>query len=181
LLVIAGPSGIGKNLLMEKITSGSVPALPVEVKIPEPRIWMLAHSRRLHEIPRCDVENMMLHYDLLQGPEFESDISLQLLNTADALFFLTLRAPREIILQHLARRKAALYKSLYTSKPFGRRINILIRLLRTQAGMLVYPGGKKITELYTSWFTFCRKHPFKGHWIAIPADGTFTFQQHTSA
>lgn len=99
LLIVAGPTSMGKSTFCRKIMSGEVD-LNEEINSTD---WRLVHARKLDSINR-NPENILFHYDLMRpwGTSMRSynrDPSLDLLKVAEKISVVTLVCPQNALLE----------------------------------------------------------------------------------
>lgn len=98
LLVVAGPTSIGKSTFCRKFLGGEID-LNEEINSTD---WRLVHARKLDSITR-NPENILFHYDLMRpwGTSMRSynrDPSLDLFEVAEKISVVTLVCPQNALL-----------------------------------------------------------------------------------
>ncbi len=142
LIVIAGPTSVGKSTFCRKFLAGEVQ--PIDGVNPED--WRLVAARDLRSITRHP-ENILFHYDMMRpwGTSMRSysrDPKLDLLQVAEKVSVITLVCPQKTLLE----RHEAVVKG---GKARNKRHK---RLLKN------YQHRSFVDRWYRDWFNFLEAH-----------------------
>jgi len=151
MLVIAGPTSVGKSTFIEKLRDGEFPELEKELGFHDLKNWESQTGGSLMNLKQAKVDSMIFHYDFLRV-HFRSertpdrDPVMDVLGVADEITFITLTAPREVLLKRL--HSSEIEPKMVDGKFKGNKRHVAIRDIYSR------PGG--IDRQYRSWFDFVK-------------------------
>lgn len=165
LVVVAGPSSSGKTTFIERVMSGDAPAIADRIGLGDTASWKLIDANKLFQLTEPAVEKLIFHYDFLRrfagAPVvYERDETLELLDTAQEVTFLTLWRPPELL--HRQRHEAVIRPHTYFGRFWGNRKRL--RLLQ------LYSDPAAVVRHYRQWFAYTRTKP-GNHIVVSLADG----------
>lgn len=151
LVVVAGPTSIGKSSFIARLREGQLPEIARMLEIDHPGGWQEIGPRSIHTLTESMVEGYILHYDFLR-PYYRSakthdrDEAFDLLKTARRVSFVTLIAPPEEL------RRRFDENEIRPKTRFGiyRGSKRHLRIRRE------YENPARIRYLYERWLDFCR-------------------------
>jgi hypothetical protein len=164
LIVIAGPSAVGKSVLMKQLRSGRPTGLS-DPLFPAASSYMPVKARKLAKF-RCDrARDILLHCDFLHQLLYRAErLSLvaELIGAAGSTSVLTLCAPAELLLRRMKQRvrKAFVARLIWPNK---RRTQKLAELREKRA---LYTSADRIVALYEEWAAFVKACGVARHLIA---------------
>jgi len=172
LILIAGPSVIGKSFFINLLKSGDLKKFSEQLGIMEPNLWNYLTAKEVREMQTLEVKRLIFHYDLT-GPwkrslqsGFIEDYSLEILNNSKEIIVVTLWAKPEIILKrYLTRQRES--KNI---------IRLLHRLVFPAKEIKLYNNSSKLLILYREWYEFCGKFNLKAHWIVNTMSNPITYE-----
>jgi hypothetical protein len=144
LVVIAGPSGVGKSRLWEHLARDTT--LAARLGLEQPERWTHATALELRELETPEVERLALHYDILRPLRggarlYERDEALEVLGCAERVTVLTLHCAPSRLVQRLESR-------LETETGDAAE-------LANEAIALVQRPGQ-LRRIYEEWAAYCR-------------------------
>jgi len=106
LLLIAGPTSVGKTTLIRRILKGEEMELIRRLGLDDISNWRAVDADQLDGLDEKYIENLILHYDILRpwgrGPQvYEKDEALDLLDCSSHVIILTLWASPEVLVDRL--------------------------------------------------------------------------------
>lgn len=158
VIVIAGPSAVGKSTLIARLQRGQCPALAASLGLDQPDAWMYRNARgaRIGGASAAD-SGLVLHYDLnrpvmeSQFDAFASDPGLAVFLTADDSRVCTLLGDADL-LRERATLKAAARLRLDLAALCSPTHWIMRRRMRKVLGW--YRNATFIAGRYAAWFAF---------------------------
>jgi hypothetical protein len=178
LIVIAGPSCVGKSTLLSQLQKGQRPQVADILGLDVPERWEYSDAVRMR-LCSARPARLVLHYDLLRPFKlgikggYGHDDALDTLDAADQVTLLTLWAlPRTLAGRAVRRLFAA---SVGAERDLGWcgvgrcRLNLLRSLARYAT-----QGSRWLNQIYAGWFAYCEARPVCAHWLldATGADST---------
>jgi hypothetical protein len=170
LVVIAGPSGVGKTFLVNRLGNGPLMEFSKQLGITELGLWSHPWGQELEEAPDLEVDRLIFPYDLARLWKFEyrsgysEDALLKILHTANDITVVTLWARPEIILRRFRERRR---RKAYDTQCKGKAI---IRMLYQRAFppevTKLYRNAADLQSLYHEWIRFCGDFDLSAHWLA---------------
>lgn len=168
LLVVAGPTSAGKSTFIEKLLHEEATEIIQKAGLENISSWEVVNAKRVAELKRPEIENLILHYDFLRPfktkiKNYPNDEALDLLHAADEALILTLWVePGQL------------------SKQFGegemkrdRKRDKVTRKIWKDYGN---PG--RVLEYYKNWFAFSRTLPARHLVISLTDEPeVFTLEQ----
>jgi SAM-dependent methyltransferase len=107
LLVVSGPTSSGKKTLMRKLAAGELPELNARLGVADPRLWG-------ERVPMYDLfegdeprrERLLMHHDFMYPllrwkGSVDRDETLEIVETADRVTFLTVWTPPERLVRQI--------------------------------------------------------------------------------
>lgn len=172
LLMIAGPSCVGKTTLIQRLQEGNLPFLCQKLELGDPSLWKYIKPKQLGETTELYLDHLILQYDLLGLKEldfdkgYREDETLRILESSNEITVLTLWTTFETL--H-SRNLSRIPKNLLGAFRFESFYNTLLYVLRKYHAIRwrrkFYKNPYNIYSLYTRWFTFCKRRKLKAHWI----------------
>lgn len=172
LVVIAGPSAVGKSTLLEKIQQNKLPYLSRQVGVEDPDSYLYLSPRTLVLLPQNYIENVVFHYDMLlhYGSRGCFPYLPGLISGSSNAIVLTLCIPNQLLINHISSR----FDARFTS--FIRRPNVIgIKRLRKYRNQKLFYKGKSnfgqasnLAELYGKWSESIEAYGAKNHLIVDP-------------
>jgi hypothetical protein len=169
LVVFAGPSGIGKTFMVERLGHAPFAELSKQLGITEPGLWDDAWGKELHETPDLEVERLIFPYDLARlwkrkyRSGYSEDPLLKVLSTSKEITVATLWARPEIILERfLERQRRKAHDTRHKSRAIMR---MLYRRAFPREVTKLYRNPADLPFLYREWIRFCRDFSLEAHWL----------------
>jgi hypothetical protein len=188
LMVIAGPSGVGKSFLIKQLQLGSFPQFVKQLEMADPNLWTYVLARHLEKIREHKIDRLFLHYDLTRPwrrklrSGYLEDQPLRILTTSKEITVVTLPGTPEILMSRIvARRKARSERHKSKAKSNIRLFSRLAflgnqRNKKKQKDVLqLYKNPSELLSLYDEWMKFCRGIKLKSHWIVNTMEDPPTF------
>jgi 2-polyprenyl-3-methyl-5-hydroxy-6-metoxy-1,4-benzoquinol methylase len=151
LVVVAGPTAVGKSTLVAQLKRNELPDIARRVGIEDGTAWLTIEANKLYALTQPYVENLLFHYDFLRSYLRTAkmpgrDEVLDVLDTAEHLTFLTLWCPPEILQQRLIQSEIEPHtkNGIYRGKA------------RTLVIAKEYENLARVREHYQHWFAFTR-------------------------
>lgn len=164
VVVVAGPSHVGKSTLIASLLRGDMPRLAAALGM-DPKEYSLVRASEWRRLTQTSCKAVLLHYDLTRKPFLvhgTMDGALGVLNGAQTVSFLTLWAPPE----ELARRFDSEFRAGIAADL--RRLQIR-RARRTfhnyRVRRPVFKTPDLMWGLYERWFDFTRRFDRSLHWV----------------
>ena len=183
LIVIAGPSAVGKSFLINRLQSDAFPQFSAQLGITEPALWSVKTALDLEDIHELQEDRLIVHYDLTRPWKrrlhsgYMEDQPLTILQAAIEITFITLLATPEILLARFFSRRGehpvrGIFRLTSLLKPRHKDITRL------------YRNPSELLSLYIEWTNFCKKFSPKAHWIVDATKEPLTFtslSEHSTA
>jgi 2-polyprenyl-3-methyl-5-hydroxy-6-metoxy-1,4-benzoquinol methylase len=150
LVVVAGPTSVGKSTLIDRLLTGRAAGAAATLGVDEGRAWVLTGPTGLHRLEGTRFDGLLYHYDFVR-PVFRStkthhrDETLEILDTAARLTFATLVAPPEILRERLL-------ESEIRPKTVAGRYRGSARYLKI---LKAYEDPPRLRRLYDRWLSYC--------------------------
>jgi hypothetical protein len=165
VVVVAGPSCVGKSTVIARLLSGETPQLAQALGMTEPLAYELVHATEWRRLETSHAA-VLLHYELTRRSFLLAragrDRALLALDRARDITFLTLwELPDEVERRFNAKARIAL-----TGHARHLRIRSLWRTLRrfrTRRPYFAKPD--RLWQLYTRWFAFTTAFAQSPHWV----------------
>jgi hypothetical protein len=182
ILVIAGPTAVGKSTTIVGIQRGQLPEIGIDLGIDGLHEWPTIDMRLLPKVGRPVFERFILHYDFLFLFRFPAsrnrwqNLLLYLLGEARQSSIITMWTNTENLLQQLIKGKfrgeiarvidKTVMKSLFfrglpasvikkcSAISFLEKRTYHLRLLQ------LYSRKEDVKQIYRDWFTFCERKTF---------------------
>lgn len=167
VVIIAGPSCVGKTTLIQKLREGKLSDLQNQLNLHDLESWDFLDAWQVADFIGLGHRNLMLHYDILrlldhniQG--YQMDTALHFLRYADQIEILTLWEFSAILLDRCRSRQRKNYRNLK---------KCLFRLFfdrhhRLKQKICLYQNPEVLLEWYDKWFDFCMSIPAYNHYVA---------------
>jgi hypothetical protein len=151
LVIIAGPSAVGKTTILNKIKSGEAPNLCDQLSIDLPSSYRYIEGRELYTIRGLSIDRLILHYDFMYqyAPISGFNYLTELINHSNHISVLTLYTSSDILLQRIISR---LVKQKSLHPPHATKIDHLQKIYN------IYKHPYLIIELFEKWSTAIDKH-----------------------
>lgn len=167
LIIIGGPSCVGKTHLINKIKQGDCPRLCKQLGINDPSAWRFTWGNNVKNLLQQDIviERLIVHYDFYQKTQLLKNKKFILLNEvincnyAKRVDVLTLCAPPKILIQRVNLRILSLFKM---SALFPVH-NDKVRPFRNQWEKRKMYKNDFSLVLYKNWFNFLSKSSLTRH------------------
>ena len=172
LIILAGPSGVGKSYLINKIKQGECSRLCKQLGMLNPSSWRYVGVPGLKKIHQPIIERLVLHYNLYDGFKHlhfcSSHVTLflpnELINNADTIIIVTLLVPRSILVKRLNSRLLKKFFQLigvretknYNS---GQLLAKILDLLKKRKAVKC----REIDLLYEKWFSYLNRFNITNH------------------
>ncbi len=163
LVIVGGPSSVGKSSLLTKMRQGDLPNLCDQLCINLPFSHLYLHARELPHIRQSFIEQLVLHYDFLQqysqrgGFAYLSDLISRSCNVD----VLTLYTSPGVLLQRISARFTKVSTS-FLLEPKPNKANKLARLRKKRE---LYRCPSNLFTLYEEWLVFIEKSGVAKHLI----------------
>ena len=162
LIIVAGPSCVGKTTLVKRIQEGGATSLSEQLGIDDPYSWNYVEAAQLSKVSESFVERMIVLYGIKPYFREVNESVLGILNTSDELTILTLFAPAQVLLQRMKRRDFPRLLSLISRGRFRKSLSLLWRIRRRRQ---VYVDQRELLLLFDKWIEFCDTLGAKSHWV----------------
>jgi len=152
LIVVAGPTSVGKSTFITKLCEGRLPTIAGSLEMDRTSVWRQVGARSLASLPNDDAEGVILHYDFLR-PKFSSsktyrrDDALGLVDMAEEVTFVTLIASADVLRRRLQEGEIR----PKTQLGMYRGSNRYLKIAR------LYDDPASVRSLYETWFDFTRQ------------------------
>ena len=163
LVLIGGPSCVGKSFLINKIKQDDCPDLCKQIGIEDPSLWSYLGAGNLACMPRS-MNSLIVHYDICRFSSKENIPPLQkLLRRSDHITALTLCIPSRILTRRVTLRLCKRFISLWLpSSPYLLQLRRLIYLYRKRKAFKL---GTLAPDLYETWFDVLEDFSVESHWL----------------
>lgn len=159
LVVVAGPTSVGKSTLIQKLMNNSLPTIANAVGIEDGMEIAFSGANSLEEKFNGEVDTFLFHYDIVRpfrrsAKTHDRDEALDILDTAEDIVVLTLWTPPDI-----------LRKQFEVSKILNRG-----KIKKNERRWKIfqdYADKEKIYEFYNSWLDFCRGKKIKNNIVKL--------------
>jgi hypothetical protein len=166
LIIIAGPSCVGKSFLINKIKQGDCSRLCKQLGMLNPSSWRYVGYPGLMKIHQPIIESLVLHNDFNANLNKDNLKHLhELINNADTIIIVTLMVPRSILVKRVNSR---LLKSFFqligvreTKKSYnpGKLLAKILGLWRKRKAAKC----RKVDLLYGKWFSYLNRFNITNH------------------
>lgn len=151
ILVVSGPTSVGKSTWIDKLQSGAFPQVEEAMGRSDFKQWRSETGGSLINSHEAQVENMIFHYDFMHvhfrsEKTFDRDPLLDILGAADELVFITLLAPEEVLLKRL--HSSEIEPKMKKGKFKGNKRHMAIRDLYGKPG--------EVGKHYKQWIAFAK-------------------------
>lgn len=169
LIIIGGPSCVGKTTLIKKIQLEERAQLCKQLGITEPSSWNYTDANDLEKI-NYPIEKLILHYDFFtQYTEENTFKYLQklIINSKNITVLTLYTTPHILIHRNKSRSKfLKIFKALLHPKIYkkNRIVSLLHDFRKEQKKRYSYKHGIPIA-LYEKWFYFFSQNSVDSHWI----------------
>ena len=158
LVLIAGPSGVGKSHLWARLQGD--PGLAARLGLEQPQRWTHTTALDLRSLETPELERLALHYDILRPLRggarlYDRDEALDVLACAERITVLTLHCDPSRLVERLESRLA---------RDQGAAVE-----LATEALELVRRPGQ-LRHIYEEWATFCAARRLELHTVDASDD-----------
>lgn len=155
LVVVAGPTSVGKSTLVERLAKD--PAFAAGFGL-DPGPWTVTHAATVRKLPRGRHEHLLFHYDFLRPSRsgmrsHDRDPVLQLLAVAERVTILTLIAPRNRLGQQLEQGEIGRKDRKVRQRDLDLRRH--------------YAAGSFLLDWYSGWMDFCSRHAGARHHLIV--------------
>lgn len=165
LLVVTGPTAVGKSTFLRRLRAGWLPEVARRLELGDVSTWTETSASVLASFEEPRTPRLLFHYDFLR-PYLRSaktharDEALDVLDAAEELTIVTLWAPPEVLRARLLRSEIGprTVLGLY----FGRK--------RHKRILADYEDPERVREHYRAWFRYVRGRPGR-HWVVTVPDG----------
>ena len=167
LLIVAGPSCVGKSHLLEKLQEGELPMLATSLGLAPVSSWEFYNANELNRPTDLPAGNTALHYDLLR-PRFagfgnyHNDPVLKILDAAQEITVLTMWDEPEILLGRFDQRIQGKLLRIYVPVRLFGLLRNFPKLIKKRN---CYRQTPELWRQYTLWFEFCAGYDLIEHWI----------------
>ncbi len=159
LVIVAGPTSVGKSTLIEELMNHSVPDIAQTLGIEKGATMAFAGANSIARQFNGNVDTFLFHYDIVRpfrrsAKTHERDEALDILDTAEDITVLTLWTPPDILRQQFEKSKILNRGKI---KKNERRWKIFQD----------YADKNKISEFYNGWLKFCRDKKVKNYMVKL--------------
>ncbi len=171
LLMIAGPSGVGKTTLIERLQEGNLPSLCEKLELGDTALWKYVTIKELLTITDSMVDQMLLEYNLNRvwksyaAYGYIDERHLQILDTSKEIILITLWASPETLRHRIITRTVKGLFWTFGLNSIHLKLHILRSFHKTRKRYRLYKNPHYVYSLYSEWFTFCKRRKLKAHWI----------------
>ena len=167
LLIVAGPSCVGKSHLLEKLQGGELPSLSLSLGLAPVSSWEFYNAKRLQQSSDPPARNTLLHYDLMRPwfvgfGNYQNDPALKILEAAQEITVLTMWDEPDILLQRFDQRIQGKLLRIYIP---GKLFSLLRNFPKLIQKRNFYRQPPELWRQYTQWFEFCAGYDLVEHWI----------------
>jgi hypothetical protein len=169
LVVLAGPSGIGKTFMVDRLGPGPFAEFSKQLGITEPGLWDYTSTKKLHEAPDLEIDRLIFHYDLARlwkrkyRSGYSEDPVLKILSNSKEITVATLWAKPEIILRRLLERQR---RKAHDTRHKSRAImRMLYRWAFPREVTKLYRNPADLQSIYREWIRFCGDFSLEAHWL----------------
>jgi len=177
LVIIGGPSSVGKSTLMEKMRDGIVPHLCEHLSIELPSSYLHLNAGKLHNVGLTSIDRLVFHYDILgqysprDGFNYLPDMILR----AHSVVILTLCVSQNTLINRTTSRLSKNFKSFLWRPEIRRAKNLHKRWMKRK----LYRNASKIITLYDEWSEFVESSGVTEHFILNQdTSGCMTVKQY---
>jgi hypothetical protein len=162
LIIIAGPSCVGKSTLIDRIQDGKLPLLCDQLGLDNSLSYTFISASKLPKLSQSIIKRLVVHYDFYRQktPDGFNYFS-ELVKKYDTITILTLWTSSEILLLRERSRVIRAVFLLFISPRFKRIHSLGYRWQRYQ----FYRDPFKVDSLYDRWFKFLNRHCTAPHWL----------------
>ncbi len=175
LLVVAGPTAVGKSLFLKRLTQQTSNELSDQLAVGCQR-WQQVNARQFDsDAPRpfagAPSDHVGLHYEITRtwkrSYDHAGDPGLGLLQFAEKRIFVTLWAPADVLRERLVRRDIRSWRrrlsgviARWSGKPSARK-----QARRIDFSNLYQDDVSELEQIYRGWFRFCADFSSDDHWL----------------
>ena len=167
VIIIAGPSCVGKTTLIQKLREGKLPDLQKHLNLHDLESWVFLDAWQVEGFIGLGHRNLVLHYDILRLLDYnilgyQMDTALNFLRDVNQVEMLTLWEFSDTLLDRCRRRWRKNFRNL---KKFRLRL-FFGRHHRLKQKIYLYQNPETLLEWYAKWFDFCMSIPVSDHFVA---------------
>jgi predicted RNA methylase len=159
LIVVAGPTSVGKSRLIQKLINHNLPEIAQPIGIEKGMEMAFAGANSLEQNYNGNVDIFLFHYDIVRpfrrsAKTHERDEALDILDTAEDIVALTLWTPPDI-----------LRKQFEQSKILNRG-----KIKKNERRWKIYQDYAdkgKINEFYNGWLKFCCDNKVQNYMVKL--------------
>jgi hypothetical protein len=160
LVVLAGPSAVGKTHLVRQMRRGEPPALAEQLGLQPP--FVVSSARDLKRLSQSAIETLVVHYDFLdqrQGlAKFQHlDGWFEHSSTIDII---TMHVPCDVLADRMAHRVVR-SRNRWRREPSWALIR---RIFRQAKKCRFYRQDARVSALYEEWYTFLSQRDISSKW-----------------
>ncbi len=166
VIIIAGPSCVGKTTLIQKLREGKLSDLQKKLNLHDLESWVFLDAWQVEGFIGLGYRNLVLHYDILRLLDYniqgyQMDIALNFLRYADQLEMLTMWEFPDTLLDRCRKRQRKNYRNLRKC-----RVRLFFdRHHRLKQKIRLYQKPDALLEWYAKWFDFCMSIPVSDHFV----------------
>ena len=172
LIIVGGPSAVGKSTLLERIKKGDEQQICSQLDIRQPSSCLYCDAMHLHKICQPFVDQLVLHYDILYqySPRYGFKYLPDIICRSDDVCVLTLLTSSEVLFCRTAPRlKKAMFSFMCSPrKSAGKR---LFYQWRTRK---FYSSDRKLFRQYVKWDRFLEAYGVAKHFVLNSTNSDYT-------
>ena len=167
LIIIAGPSCVGKTRLVGRLREEETSSLRTLLNLDQISSWEFSSIGKLKEVSSLSASQVVLQYDLHRlwlhnCREYENDKALGILDTVADIAFLTMWESPAVLLQRCNQRiRRTILTKLFRPRRLRKALHKLRRLRKKR---YFYENPSELWRQYSKWFDFCGKYDANVHW-----------------
>lgn len=168
LIIVGGPSAVGKSTLIALMQQGHLPGLCEQLDVTLTSSTLYLEARELPQVQQASVAQLVLHYDFLQQSLPDGDFAylFDLISRSHRVTALTMYTSSDILFQRMS---ARMRKTLISFLPRPNR-NKTRRLINLWKRRKLYKNASNLTALYYDWSVYMDKRGVTNHLMLDSAE-----------
>lgn len=155
LVIIAGPSAIGKSTLLEEIREGDASHLSEQLNIDLSSSYLYLDAMMLSEVNMSSVDRLILHYDFIHQYRSEDGFAYlsDLVTKSHNIVTVTLYTSNTILHKRITSRLIKAFLS-FLHRPSPSKIRTIFKLWKKKQ---LYKNTSKLLSHYNIWSEFMKE------------------------
>ena len=171
LIIVAGPTCVGKSTLMDAMRAGEERAVAGRLGLDDVTEWKFLSARKLYKRGEISGDKVVLHYDMTRRFSFAEDQVIDLIGQVQNISVLTLWSAPATCLARVKERKRRIEANLHRRafRPIH-MLTALRRLGRLARLCDLFETAPLLIQRYQEWFDHLAYFPLDQHWLCAPRE-----------